>query len=384
MRDPEADQADAVERRKAEHQLIIATQDVRGSVDAGWSDVHLVHEALPEIDCDEVDLSVDFLGRRLGAPLLIAALTGGHADGEVVNARLARAAERHGLAMGVGSQRAALRRPGLVPTYAVARREAPTAFLIGNLGAAQLVEQPGQRQMGLDDLRRAVEMIRADAMAVHLNFVEEAVQPEGDRRARGCLEAIATAARDLDVPVIVKETGSGMSRATCERLARAGVAAIDVGGAGGTSYAVIEALRAKAQGDDAGHQLGDLLRSWGIPTAVSVVAAKPCGVPVVATGGVRNALDAAKALALGATLAGVSVGLLDAALMSDEAVERWVGRFLHALRAVLFLTGCRSPRELSERPAIVTGATRSWLDQLGYEHGRNSVSPTWRSSVTAR
>lgn len=361
-----ADRVDVVELRKAEHQLIVATHDVRGSVDPGWSDVRLVHEALPEVDLHDVDLSVEFLGRRLGAPLLLAALTGGHAHAEVINARLARAAERHRLAMGVGSQRAALRRPGLARTYAVARREAPHALLIGNLGAAQLVDQDGASAMGVDEVRRAVDMIQADAMAVHLNFVEEVVQPEGDRRARGCLEAISALARDLDVPLVVKETGAGMSRTTCLRIAGAGAAAIDVGGAGGTSYAVIEGLRAKAQGDDAGHQLGELLREWGVPTAVSVAAARPCGVPVIATGGVRSALDAAKALALGASLAGVSVGLLDAALTGDEAVERWVQRFCHGLRAVLFLTGCRAPRELAERRLVVTGTTRAWLDQLGY------------------
>lgn len=361
-----AERLGTVERRKAEHQLIVATHDVRGSVEPGWSDIRLVHEALPEIDLEEIDLSVDFLGRRLGAPLLLAALTGGHADGEVVNARLARAAERHGLAMGLGSQRAALRQPGLAGTYAVARREAPHAFLIGNLGAAQLVDQDGAPAMGLDEARCAVEMIEADAMAIHLNFVEEVVQPEGDRRARGCLAAIAALAGQLEVPLMVKETGAGMSRATCVRLVGAGAAAIDVGGAGGTSYAVIEALRAKAQGDDAGHHLGGLLREWGVPTAASVAAARPCGVPVIATGGVRNAMDAAKAMAMGATLAGVSVGLLEAALAGDEAVERWVRRFCHALRAILFLTGCRSPLELARRPRVITGATRDWIDQLGY------------------
>lgn len=361
-----SERLDAVERRKAEHQLIVATHDVRGSVEPGWSDIRLVHEALPELDMDEIDISVDFLGRRLGAPLLLAALTGGHADGEMVNARLARAAERHGLAMGVGSQRAALRRPALASTYAVARREAPTALLIGNLGAAQLVDQEGGPAMRLAEVRRAVEMIEADAMAVHLNFVEEAVQPEGDRRARGCLAAIAALARDLEVPLVVKETGAGLSRSTCARLAGAGAAAIDVGGAGGTSYAVIEALRARAQGDDAGHHLGELLREWGVPTAVSVAAARPCGVPVIATGGMRSALDAAKAMAMGATLAGVSVGLLDAALAGDEAVERWIHRFCHALRAILFLTGCRTPLELARRPRVITGTTAAWIDQLGY------------------
>jgi isopentenyl-diphosphate delta-isomerase len=357
---------DAVAARKAEHLRVTASGDVSTRVSAGWADIHLVHEALPEVDLEAVDLSVEFLGRRLAAPLAISAMTGGHATAHDLNAVLARAAERHGLVMGVGSQRAALRSPELAYTYAIVRQEAPSAFLIANIGAPQLIEQPSGPALGPAEARAAVTMIGADALAVHLNFLEESVQPEGDRRAAGCAAALKTLVSGLGVPVIAKETGAGLSRATAVRLRDLGVAALDVGGVGGTSFAAIEGLRAEAQGDERGRRLGELLRDWGVPTAVAVVGAVESGLPVVATGGVRSGLDAAKALALGATLVGVARPLLQAALQGDAAVDAWIGQFLHELRTVLFLTGSRSVAKLRIRPRVVLGGTRAWLDQLGY------------------
>jgi isopentenyl-diphosphate delta-isomerase len=209
-------------------------------------------------------------------------------------------------------------------------------------------------------------MIGANALAVHLNFLEESVQPEGDRRAAGCADAIQAIVRELGVPVIAKETGAGMSRDTALRLKALGVAALDVGGVGGTSFAAIESLRAEAQGDDRGYRLGVELRDWGVPTAVSVVGASATGLPIIATGGVRTGLEAAKALALGASLVGVARPFLQAALEGDAAVDRWVNQFLHELRTVLFLTGSRTLEELRTRHRIVLGATATWLDQLGY------------------
>jgi isopentenyl-diphosphate delta-isomerase len=197
-----APEVDPVEARKAEHLRVTATRDVNTRAAAGWADVHLVHEALPEIDLDQVDLSLDLFGRRLRAPLVLAAMTGGHALALEVNAVLARAAEKYGLAMGVGSQRVGLRRPDLTHTYAVVREHAPSALLIGNIGAAQLVEQASGAPFSVDDARRAVEMIKADALAVHLNFLEESVQVEGDRRAHGCSAALRQIVDEVGVPVV--------------------------------------------------------------------------------------------------------------------------------------------------------------------------------------
>jgi isopentenyl-diphosphate delta-isomerase len=355
-----------IENRKADHLRLSAAGDVDALVGPGWEDVRLVHEALPEVDQCAVDLSADFLGRRLAAPLVIAGMTGGHKTARDVNAVLARAAERHGLAMGVGSQRAALRRPDLAYTYTVVREQAPTAFVIGNVGAPQLIAQGEAPPLGLDEVEAALDMIRADALAVHLNFLQESVQPEGERRASGCAAAIRRVAQHVGKPIIAKETGAGLSRETAFRLKDLGVKALDVGGVGGTSFAAIEGLRAQAQGAAASQRLGEVFRDWGIPTPVSVVGVHATGLPVIATGGIRTGLDAAKALALGATLVGVARPLLQAALEGDTAIDAWIDQFLHELRTVLFLTASSDLSSLRTKPRVISGATRAWLDQLQY------------------
>src|SRR5579864_4906935 len=233
-----------IEQRKADHLRLTAEEDVEASRGAGWDDIHLVHEALPEVDQCAINLATRFLGKELRAPLVIAGMTGGHSTAHDVNAVLARAAERHGLAMGVGSQRAALRRSELAYTYTVVREQAPSALLIANIGAPQLIAQGETPPLSPDEVQQAITMIRADALAIHLNFLQERVQPEGERSALGCAEAIQRIARSVSVPVIAKETGAGISRTTASHLKALGVSALDVGGVGGTSFAAVEGLRA--------------------------------------------------------------------------------------------------------------------------------------------
>jgi isopentenyl-diphosphate delta-isomerase len=355
-----------IEARKGDHLRLSAAGDVDALAGPGWADVKLIHEALPEVDQCAIDLSVSFLGRSLTAPLVIAGMTGGHRTAHEVNAVLSRAAERHGLAMGVGSQRAALRRPDLAYTYTVVREQAPSALVIGNIGAPQLIAQGAVPPLSTDELDAAVDMIRADALAVHLNFLQESVQPEGERFASGCAAAIRAVVDHLSTPVIAKETGAGLSRETALRLKELGVKGLDVGGVGGTSFAAIEGLRAEAQGAAQAQRLGEVFRDWGIPTPVAVVGVQQAALPVIATGGIRTGLDAATALALGATLVGVARPLLQAALEGDAAVDVWIDQFLHELRTVLFLTGSADLTALRAKPRVITGATRVWLDQLDY------------------
>ncbi len=364
---------DDVEARKAQHLRLAAEQDVATPRGAGWADVYLIHQALPVADLGAIDLRTEFLGHRLGAPLVIAAMTGGHRGAAEVNARLGRAAERFGLAMGVGSQRAALRNPDLVHTYAIVREQAPHAFLIANVGAAQLVPQASGPPLTPAQLSGAIDMISANALAIHLNFLEETIQPEGDRRTAGLREAIARAVAPLRVPVIAKETGAGISRQTALQLRELGFRALDVGGVGGTSFAAIEMARAEAQGNRQRAALGKVYRDWGIPTAVSVVVAGAAGLPLIATGGVRSGLDAAKALALGAALVGVGRPLLSAALVGDEAVEAWMTQFLEELRVAVFLSGGRSVADLRSAPRVVLGDTRDWIEQLSIRGTRPSA-----------
>jgi len=362
--DPHPD--DPIARRKAEHLRQAARAETQARTGPGWADIHLLHRALPAGDASAVDLRAELLGRPLKSPVMIASMTGGHPAALEINATLARAAERHGVAMGVGSQRAGLREPSLQATYRAVREQAPTAFLVANLGAPQLVAQAGEPALDPEQLQQAVAMIRGDALAIHLNFLQETVQPEGDRNAAGLRAALARAVASSPVPVIAKETGAGISRETAMELRDLGFHALDVGGAGGTSFAAVEGRRARDRGDERGSRLGEVFHDWGIPTAVAVAGSAAAGLPVIATGGVRTGLDAAKAIALGASLVGVASPLLAAALEGDAAVDSWLSIFLEELRAAVFLSGGTRVSDLRSVPRVVLGATRQWLDDLGY------------------
>ncbi len=343
--------------RKLDHLRICSESDV-GRGDAGFSDIRLVHNALPECDMAAIDRHTRFLSRTFDSPLFISAMTGGHPDTGIVNARLARAAERFGIGMGVGSQRAALEDPALADTFSVVREEAPKAFLVANLGAVQL------RDHGIEWAERAVGMIDADAIAIHLNFLQEAIQPEGDHNATGCLDAIRELCDGMKTPVLVKETGSGISLQTAKACTGAGAAAIDVGGFGGTSWAAVESLRAgRGRSADARQKktLGEDFADWGIPTVVSLCEVLGTGAPVIASGGIRSGIDMAKALALGADLCGMALPLLAPALESDEAVGEAIGAFHRQLDAAMFLTGCPRVADLKKARMFITGRTRQMI-----------------------
>lgn len=351
--------------RKADHLRLATAPGAVPSAGSTFADVQLLHAALPEVDLERLDPSIEFLGRRLELPLVIASMTGGFGEGGDVNAVLARAAERHGLAMGVGSQRAALRDPDQRASFAVARREAPTAVLLANVGAAQLVAQRDVPPLTHGDVRALAEMIRADAVIVHLNALQELIQPEGDRNASRWTDAIKALVDALPIPVIAKETGGGISEAAARRLAETGVAAIDVGGRGGTSFAAIEGMRAAEQGDERGVRLAALFAEWGIPTPVSVVLAARTGLPIIATGGIRSGLDAARALAIGASAVGVARPLLEAVLAGgDAAVSSWIERFAEELTAAMFLVGAPATEALRGARVVIEGETRRWLNDL--------------------
>ncbi|MCL8207556.1 MAG: type 2 isopentenyl-diphosphate Delta-isomerase [Actinomycetia bacterium] len=340
------------QRRKAEH--IDAVRALPDGRFGPWFEyVHLIPASAPEYDWADVDLSTTFCGRHLASPVLINAMTGGTSAALAINRRLARAARRYGLAMAVGSSTAALEDPDVTPTYTVVRDEYPDGVVLANVGM-------GTR---LEAARQAVALLRADMLQVHWNAAQELFMVEGDRRFRGALAAFATVARHVGVPVIAKEVGQGLSGEAARQFAQAGAAAVDVGGAGGTNFLAVESWRQ-------GEVLDPAWAHWGIPTAAAVVeavAAVGAQVDVVASGGIRHALDVAKALALGAKVAGIAGPLLRLAAEPDgEArLDAYLAGLHRDLRRVLLLTGARTWTELRERPVLVLGPLREWLEARG-------------------
>ncbi|GAB4557785.1 MAG: type 2 isopentenyl-diphosphate Delta-isomerase [Anaerolineae bacterium] len=334
-------------QRKADHIRINLEEDVQfPRLTTGLERYRLVHQALPELDLDAVDPSVELFGKRLRLPLLISSMTGGTPQAAEINRNLAIAAQACGMAMGLGSQRAALEEPDAQPTFEV-RDVAPDILLFANLGAVQL-----NYGYTVDHCRRAVEMIGADGLILHLNPLQEALQADGNRDWTGLLDKIESVCRALPVPVIVKEVGWGISGWLARRLADAGVAAIDVAGAGGTSWSQVEMHRAP---DARLRRLAAAFADWGIPTAEALVQARSAvpELPIIASGGIRSGIDVAKCLALGATVVGLASPFLKAAVISAQAVIDEAQLIGDELRLAMFCAGAGDVRALREPGRLV-------------------------------
>jgi isopentenyl-diphosphate delta-isomerase len=344
-------------RRKEEGIDVVLKRDVQAREGTTLLEcVRLVHCALPEMDMADVDLSTSFLGRRLRAPLVVDSMTGGAPRAEEINGTLAEVAEEMGLAMGLGSQRAGLLSESMGRTYSVARKRAPTAFLFANIGGAQLA-----KGFSVKDAERLVEMIGADALAVHLNPLQEVVQPEGEASFKGVLGSITELCGSLSVPVIVKEVGAGISGEVAKRLEGAGVKAINVSGAGGTSWAGVEAVRAAERSDASKAALGSLFWDWGIPTAAAVIdVRRSVRLPLIASGGLRNGLEVAKCLSLGADLCGMARPMLESASRGRAALRGFADQTLLELRAAMFVTGAATASDLRSVRRVITPPLRYW------------------------
>jgi isopentenyl-diphosphate delta-isomerase len=341
--------------RKADHLDLATSGDVGfRRTTTLFECVRLVHDALPELSFEELDLSVSVCGKRLRAPLLIAAMTGGHERAERINRELASIAEERGYAFGLGSQRALYRDRSHLSTYAV-RDVAPNALLLGNLGVVQAGE------MSTEEVKELVGLVGADALCLHLNPAQELVQEEGDRNFRGGIATIERLNAELSLPLIVKETGCGLSSSVAERLRQVGVRHVDVSGAGGTSWVAVETHRATA----ARKPLGEAFWDWGIPTAASVSFCARQGFETIfATGGVKSGLDVAKALALGASVGGIARRALQALESGGRAgAVAFFEQIETELRTAFLLAGARNASELARAPRIVTGELAEWLRQ---------------------
>ena len=323
------------QKRKKEHlEICLDTESVSSPFGTGLEAYRFIHNALPELDIDEIDLSATFLGKPLGAPIFISSMTGGFDLARKVNRNLAAAAQALGLAMGVGSQRVAIEEPSAANSFQV-RDLAPDILLFGNLGAVQL-----NYGYTVEHCRRAVAMIGADGLIFHLNVLQEAVQPEGNRNFKGLVDKIAAVCRELEVPVVAKEVGNGISVDVAVRLQRAGVKAIDVAGRGGTSWSAVEAQRAAQQGKPVDRTFAD----WGIPTEEALVRVRQAlpDIPLIASGGIRTGLDIAKSIALGADIAAMGQPLLAAALESPDKVVEFLAGVIHDLKVTMLCVGAEN------------------------------------------
>ena len=352
--------AEETRKRKADHIKICLEQNAQArKATTGFEHVHLIHKALPEVDREKLDLSTTFLGHKFNAPLIVGAMTGGTQEATKINAAIAEAVEKLGLGMGVGSQRAAIEDKQLAKTFAIARKKAPNAFLTANVGGIQLVHG-----YGLREVKKAIEMIEADAIAIHLNALQEAVQPEGQTNFEGVLAKITELAGSLDKPVIVKETGAGIAAEDAKKLEAAGVKAIDVGGSGGTSFAAVEFYLSEKEEN---RLQAEAFWDWGIPTAISLVeAAQSVRIPIIASGGLRSGTDVAKSLALNSCLCSTSQPILEAAVKGAKETEKTLTCLIAELRNTMFLVGAWKVEDLGKVPVVITGKTGRWLTSRGF------------------
>lgn len=331
--------------RKADHIRINLEEDVRSGLTTGFERLHFQHRALPELDLDDVDLSQNLMGKQIKAPILISSMTGGTSEAEELNRVLAMAAQQTGIAIGVGSQRAAIEHPELVNTFNI-RKYAPDVLLFANIGAVQL-----NHGYTIDQCRRAVDMIQADALILHLNALQEALQPEGDTRFAGLAAKIEQICRQMSVPVIAKEVGWGFSEPDAKLLRDAGVAAIDAAGAGGTSWSQVEKYRMK---DPRQVKVAESFLDWGVPTvdAIQNIRRVAPGLLVIASGGLRDGMDIAKSIALGACLGGMAGPFLKAARQSTDSVLDLIYELETVLRTVLFATGSNDLKALQDHKLV--------------------------------
>ena len=349
------------ENRKLDHIKICLKDDVEFKTkSAGFEEVELIHQSLPELDYQKIDMTTKFLGRQFDYPILINAMTGGHPESAKVNKTLAQFASEFNIPMEVGSQRAAIENVDLIGTYGIAREFTKSAggniFLIGNIGGGQLVQH-----YGIEEVQKCIEMIDADALAIHLNPLQEALQKEGNVNYQNLLGKIKEIITQIKVPIIIKETGNGLSQGALKSLKDIGVKYVDVSGAGGTSWAAVESYRHGKDNEFA--KIAINFRDWGIPTVVSTIMAVKIGLNVICSGGIRTGIDIAKSIACGADIAGIALPFLEHAFQEDlDGLRDQMKIFIRELQTSMFLTKSANIEKMKTAKKIFLGKIKEWID----------------------
>ena len=347
-----------IKERKADHIEICLNERIEPGY-CYWDDIKLIHNALPEVDADKIDMTSYVLGKKLKFPFIVTAITGGFPGAKKINENIAIACSELGIGMGVGSERAGI--AGIEPDSYSIIKEYDVPLVIGNIGAPQLVSQHSKDTFSKEDIGKAKDLIGADVMAVHLNFLQEVVQPEGDTNSKGCFDAIRDLAKEY--PMIVKETGAGISKEVANRLKGTGIMGMDIAGMGGTSFSAVELYRAMAREDMIRTNMGESFFDWGIPSPVSLLEANN-GLPLIASGGILDGIHAASSIAMGACCAGAAHAVLRESTESSDAAIEKLTLIREELKAAMLLTGSADIKQLSKARYVVLGETKQWLEGL--------------------
>ena len=346
-----------IEKRKLRHIRVSLEENVETDIATGFEDIRLIHRALPEIDLDEVSTETTFFGKKLAAPLIISAITGGTEEAAKINEVLAEVAEEKQIGISVGSQRIAIAQPETIPTFSIVREKAPSTFVMGNLGCPQL-----SLGWGVPEAKKCIEMVEADALALHMNPLQEAVQVDGDTNYHGVYEKIKELGKNIDTPLIMKETGAGIAWEDALKMEKAGASGLEISGVGGTSWSAVEYHIAKEVGKKQMEYLGGALWNWGIPTAISVVeTTQKTDLAVISSGGIRTGVEIVKSIALGAQVGGIAKPFLEKAIEGKDALAEHVDNIIREIQVAMFLVGAKNLDDLTHIPVLIMVNTAEWL-----------------------
>ena len=358
-----------IETRKQRHIRVSLKEKVEANITNGFEDINLIHRAIPEVDFSKIDTSIILYGKKLSVPLIISAITGGTEEAKKINQTLATVAEKMRIGMSVGSQRIALQQPETIDSFSVVRDNAPNTFIMGNIGCPQL-------SLGLDknQAQKCIDMIQADALTIHMNAAQEAVQVEGEKNYKNILKRLKGLSNELNTPIVMKETGCGISYEDALKLEKAGSSGFEISGLGGTSWAAVEYYIAKEVKDPLQEHLGKSLWDWGIPTAASLIEVREASkLPIISSGGLRSGTDMAKSIVMGANAAGIARPFLEKAIEGEKALEEHITEIITEFKSIMFLLGAKNIQELTNTPFVITGWTSEWLRQRGFNIQKNAV-----------